>query len=177
MSCSFCLRAPQPNSVVRQPSVHPLRALPTAHTLLAPPYGSVAASRPVASPSVSFNPSPPRERKPRTKREESAYGGASGGTRERERAIGPSRERARDKKRKEERREKDGENVVPRLGEGRRKGGKRRELSVSRAPRATHYILLSRLPTLTAGSVPDRRGRMPTTRAGREESHARHPAC
>ncbi|TGZ51212.1 Uncharacterized protein DBV15_03170 [Temnothorax longispinosus] len=36
----------------------PLRALPTAHTLLAPPYGSVAASRPVASPSVSFKPIP-----------------------------------------------------------------------------------------------------------------------
>lgn len=66
------------------------------------------------------------------------------------------------------------ENEDPRLGE-RRKGGKTQ--GASRAPRATHHILLSRLPTLTAGSVPDRRSRMPTTRAGREESHARHPAC
>lgn len=151
----------------------PLRALPTAHTLLAPPYGSVAASRPVASPSVSFNPSPPRERKPRTKREESAYGGASGGTTERERAIQAV---ARKSKRQKTERGKEGkgwENEDPQLDE--RKGGKRRE--ASRAPRTTHHILLSRLPTLTAGSVPDRPSRMPTTRAGREESHARHPAC
>lgn len=152
----------------------PLRALPTAHTLLAPPYRSVAASRPVASPSVSFNPSPPRERKPRTKREESAYGGASGGTREREGAIGLSRERARDKKAVKR---KGGKRMGER-GPPTRQATKGRETQgASRAPRATHHILLSRLPTLTAGSVPDRRSRMPTTRAGREESHARHPAC
>lgn len=152
----------------------PLRALPTAHTLLAPPYRSVAASRPVASPSVSFNPSPPRERKPRTKREESAYGGASRrneGARARYRAV------ARKSERQKTERGKEGKGWEKR-GPPTRQATKGRETQgASRAPRATHHILLSRLPTLTAGSVPDRRSRMPTTRAGREESHARHPAC
>lgn len=142
----------------------------------------MAASRPVASPSVSVNPSPPRERKPRTKREESAYGGACREERGSESGLSGCRANEREtKKRKEERREKDGRErgalrgPPPDSRASGEKGGKRRE--PSRAPRATHHILLSRLPTLTAGSVPDRRSRMPTTRAGREESHARHPAC
>lgn len=173
LSCSFCLRTPQPNPVVRQPSVHPPPSTTDRSYSSRPTIrerGSISAGR---VPLRLIHPSPPRERKPRTKREESTYGGASGGTRERERAIQAV---ARKSKRQKTERGKEGkgwENEDPQLGE--RKGGKRRE--ASRAPRTTHHILLSRLPTLTAGSVPDRPSRMPTTCAGREESHARHPAC
>lgn len=53
----------------------------------------------------------------------------------------PSRERARREKLKEERTE---ESPTRREGEGRRQGEN------ASAPRATHHILLSRLPTLTA---------------------------
>lgn len=103
--------------------------------------------------------------------------GHRGERRERERAIGLSRERARNKKRKENGRARVGDPPDDSTRDDAREGRGNAGSCVSRAPRATHHILLSRLPTLTAGSVPDRPSRMPTTCAGREESHARHPAC
>lgn len=177
MSCSFCLRAPQP-CPVRQPSVHlPLRALPTAHTLLAPPYGSVAASRPVVSPLRLIQPIPSTRTKAENEegRKRLRWGIEEEGESESELSGRRAKEReTKNGKRKGGKRT--GERGPPtRRGTMEERGNA--GSCVSRAPRATHHILLSRLPTLTAGSVPDRRSRMPTTCAGREESHARHPAC
>lgn len=182
LSCSFCLRAPQPNPC-RPPT---FRSSPSERyrplTLFLPHHTGVwqhlGRSRPPPSPSIHpLHGNESRERRGKKAptvghREEGGSESGLSGCRVNERES---------KKRKVERREKDGRErgapppPAPDSRASGEKGGKRRE--PSRAPRATHHILLSRLPTLTAGSVPDRRSRMPTTRAGREESHARHPAC
>lgn len=179
MSCSFYLRAS------RLTPGHPFRSPPpnTANCSLfsrptIPERGSISAGRVPLR--VSFNPSPPRNesRERRGKKAPTVGRHEERGelARKRERAIRTSRERVRGEKLKEKRREKDGGGEDRAADSGMRGGRERRE-RVSRARRPTHHILLSRLPTLTAGSVPDRRGRMPTTRAGREESRVRHPAC
>ncbi|EGI64522.1 hypothetical protein G5I_07029 [Acromyrmex echinatior] len=82
----------QPLSSANLPFTPSERYLPL--TLLAPPYRERGSISTGSVPLRLIQPIPStRERKPRTKREESAYGGASGGMWERERTIGPSRER------------------------------------------------------------------------------------
>lgn len=110
LSCSFCLRAPPSTQPCRPPTFRSSpseRATDRSHSSRPTirERGSISAGR--ASPSVSFTPSPPRERKPRTKREESAYGGGHREERGSESELSGCRAKERETK------------------NGKRKGGKR----------------------------------------------------
>lgn len=127
LSCSFCLRAPQPNPVVRQPSVHPPpnatdRSYSSCPTIRE--RGSISAG---CVPLRLIQPIPSTGTKAENEegRKRLRWG------RRNERARANYRVVARKSKRQKTERGKEGkgrENEDPRLSK-RRKGGKRRELA------------------------------------------------
>lgn len=192
MSCSFCLRASRPTPIplpLRCPCpcpavaafVSPLRDATNRSLFSRPTTASVGASRPVVSPP------PPRARLVPTDplhetkavneegRKRLRWGALTrvneaGVGRERERAGqrqpgGRAKERENKKAEREKRGSGKGQRTQRESGEGKAQGARQS------SPTSDH-ILSSRLPTLTAGldvGPPIDEGRMPTTRARRDE--------
>lgn len=171
MSCSFCLRASQPT----QPPTHPppvispfAFALSANLSLFSPHYiserGSISAGR-VPRPSHSTHPLHANESRERRGKKATTVG-----RHERGRAILAV---ARTSERRKTERGKDGRDPDSSCseGEGRMQGEN------ASAPQATHHILLSRLPTLTAEAPFDEErhvGECLRRESAREEKSATH---